>query len=1297
LGDQRAERSRAVAAPRLVVATGAEAVARTARILVGDAVTRDPAVAEGLALAGVRAASVTAGAVSSPLAEFDPGTASCVHHVTAAPGRAGDGSFELAATSAQEAVDDCLAAHLLSQRMGRPGLCSLAPKLADDLAIVQLPEVGVAAARLAAPDPLQETPADPDRIAALAREALAQAARSGRPAAPVVSDGDADANLVLVAAGDGAAPARVALRALAAAGIPARTAIVRLVRPFPTQLARNALAGARLAVVVGAPDEPVHWLLAAVRAVVGEKAEVRGVAATGSAGLIEALREVLPDCGYGSSQLVAPEAPPLAHRLVIAPDTPWGEETARQLLALLAAGGTLRLGRRKRRHFGAAVLAWSGGSVADAARDLLIASHPGAIEDGGLALLRPQSAVVVLSDARSSQALAHDLSAETRALLREREHRLYWVAPGDDGEPPAPGAADRAATRALAAAALVVMTRPEAPDAVALQSSEGPVRRVTAADLAATPPPQELDFRATSPLPRMPEATDDPEAREAWARWLRRFLRVGAASSEHAPLRAVRPAVLATLAGEVRRDAMHPFVLVPDSDAAPPIAVAALRDVLAEALGVARREAATLERNLDSLVVTLARALARGTPGTSLGDLLVEAGDELVSELALADGEAAGVRADLAALRAALPAGGRVFDLRSDTPIRMYLEVLAAMRAPLERRFAEEIAQLRETLLDELQLDRMSSDEGHSSETLASELGSGATRLLDLDALAQTLPGDPSWPALDERQRQRLTQALEILDSHLGRANPLPHAVFLRPPGAELRVPGDPPIEHPDPLAAAVGVFDGVAYSMLPLFRAVRFARLVAAGSYRPELHDEMLEGLDWEAFSADELSLLPAVTVVTTGRRLRRRGQDSLSELLRSSRPVHVIVHDDVAAADEAEDISLYHLDLGHLVMAHREAFVLSSTLARPRLLVEGLARMFREPRPGVVLVSLPARESTPWRLLLAEAALWGRACPNFLYDPDAGPSWADRFDVADNPQPQCAWPLQSIAYLEDGSEHVLETAFTFADAVALEPVYRRHLRVIPRVAWQDDVQLPLADFIAQLDSERGARGIPFLWVVDHAGVLQRAVVSRELALACRDRLRGWRVLQELGGFENAYAERAATAAREAAEAEALRQRAELEQTHREALANARSDGAREAMQRLAVTLLDPDAPATTAPEPGVAAPPAPETVAPAAPEPTAPEVTAEELDEEPLAFDDPYIDTILCTSCNECTNLNPRLFAYDGNKQAFIADASAGSFAELVRAAKLCPARCIHPGKPRSDDTTATPELLARAAEFN
>jgi ferredoxin len=1284
------------------VLSGAEAVARTERILVGDALARAPAVAEGLVLAGVRAASVAGRVDSSPSGDLPAGV-SCVHHVTAAPGSASGGSFELAATSAQEAVDDCIAAHLLSQRLGRPGSCSLAPNLADDLAVVQLPDASASEKRLADAALSQQSTVDPDSITELACEALMSAGGSSElPAAPVVSDGDAGADLVLVAAGESAAAARAATRALAEAGVRTRAAIVRLMRPFPADLLRQALAGARMIVAVDAPGEPLQGFIAAVRAASGAEAEVRGVVAKGSTELIEVLRAVLPARGFDVSQLAAPEDPPLAHRLVVAPDDDWGEATARRALALLATEGALRLGRRKRRHRNAAIFAWDGGAVGVGARDLLIASHPGSISADEIALLRPQSPVLVLCDASSPEALLRELSPEARGALREREHPLYFVACSVDGGPPAPGRDEGDASRALAAAAFAMMAHPETSDTVALQSAEGAIHRVDDADLAAAPEPQELDVGARSPLPRMPEASDDPEAREDWARWLRRFRRGSAASLEHSPPGAVRPAVFAALADELQHDAMQPFVLSPDADATPPLAMRGLRDLLADTLGVGAtgRVAGTLEENLTHLAGAATRALARAASGSPLDALLVEAGEALVSELALVDDETESLREDLAALRAALPDGARVFDLRSDTPVRVYLEVLAAVRAPLERRFGEELAQLREVLLDKLQLDRMRSDQGRSAESLSSQLGSGATRLLDPDALARTLPKDPGWAALDERQRHRLKEALAIIEDHLGRADPVPNAVFLRPPGLELQVPGNPTIEHPDPLVAAVGTFDGVAHSLTPLFRAARLARRVAARGDASELHDEMPAGFDWEALTPDELSLLPAVTVVTTGRRLRRRGHDSLSELLRSGRPVHVIVHDDIAAADEAEDISLYHLDLGHLVMAHREAFALASTLARPQLLVERLTRTLHEPRPGVVLVSLPTPGATPSRPFLAEAALWGRACPDFLYDPDAGPSWADRFDVAGNPQPECAWPIHQVRYLEDDSEHTMETAFTFADAVALEPAYRRHLRVIPRVAWQDEVQVPLAEFIVHLDTERGARGIPFSWVVDDAGFLQRAAVSRELALACRDRLRGWRVLQELGGFENAYAERAAAAAREAAEAEAARERAELEQKHAEALVNASRDGVREAMQRLAVTLLNPDAVAATAqslvdpaaPEvmPAIEAAAAVETV------PETKEVVAEEAGEKPLAVEAAYIDTILCTSCNECTNINSRLFKYDDNKQAFIADPSAGSFAQLVKAATLCPAKCIHPGTPRADDTTATPALIARAAKL-
>ncbi|MCZ7586210.1 MAG: ferredoxin [Deltaproteobacteria bacterium] len=97
------------------------------------------------------------------------------------------------------------------------------------------------------------------------------------------------------------------------------------------------------------------------------------------------------------------------------------------------------------------------------------------------------------------------------------------------------------------------------------------------------------------------------------------------------------------------------------------------------------------------------------------------------------------------------------------------------------------------------------------------------------------------------------------------------------------------------------------------------------------------------------------------------------------------------------------------------------------------------------------------------------------------------------------------------------------------------------------------------------------------------------------------------------------------------------------------------------------------------------------------APAAAPIEEEEADVSFDDPYIDTFLCTSCNECIGINPQMFGYDGNKQAFVADASKGTFDELVRAAEKCPARCIHPGKPRAGDATVNDDLVARAAAYH
>lgn len=62
----------------------------------------------------------------------------------------------------------------------------------------------------------------------------------------------------------------------------------------------------------------------------------------------------------------------------------------------------------------------------------------------------------------------------------------------------------------------------------------------------------------------------------------------------------------------------------------------------------------------------------------------------------------------------------------------------------------------------------------------------------------------------------------------------------------------------------------------------------------------------------------------------------------------------------------------------------------------------------------------------------------------------------------------------------------------------------------------------------------------------------------------------------------------------------------------------------------------------------------------------------------------------------VNALLFLYDGNKQAYISDPKLGVFADLVKAAEGCPAKCIHPGAPRPGDASATPQMIARAAKF-
>ena len=71
-------------------------------------------------------------------------------------------------------------------------------------------------------------------------------------------------------------------------------------------------------------------------------------------------------------------------------------------------------------------------------------------------------------------------------------------------------------------------------------------------------------------------------------------------------------------------------------------------------------------------------------------------------------------------------------------------------------------------------------------------------------------------------------------------------------------------------------------------------------------------------------------------------------------------------------------------------------------------------------------------------------------------------------------------------------------------------------------------------------------------------------------------------------------------------------------------------------------------------------------------------------------------CTSCDECVNINKKIFEYDGNKKAFVKDPRGGPFKDIVRSAEKCTGRCIHPGSPADPGEKGLDKLVKRAEKF-
>lgn len=623
----------------------------------------------------------------------------------------------------------------------------------------------------------------------------------------------------------------------------------------------------------------------------------------------------------------------------------------------------------------------------------------------------------------------------------------------------------------------------------------------------------------------------------------------------------------------------------------------------------------------------------------------------LAAERIGAPGDAA-LAGSLGRARAALQVDGEVVDCTYALPARLITHAWRALQQQKVKRLDQELKRIIVKLSDILQADFVRSGAGTSAARLKASVGTGMEEAFDFQVLSSTLAQVSGKDPLPDSRRQRVEQALAVLKAHQsrgqadgGRADNLKSCAF-----ANCR--------------DAQAAFRNRLPEIIDVVKAIAIAELEIEGRYLEATHDPFFADFDESSVGAKDLSLFPDYLVCIESETLHGTENAGLMEVLASEMPIKVVVQVSDVLEEPAlrvrQGFAAPAAQLGRMAMGLGNVYVLQSSSshlyqARRRILA-GLA--YTGPALFSVFSGSPRGAGTLPPYLLAAAAMQSRAFPAFTYDPAAGPDWATRFALDGNPQPEADWPVHEFGYEDEAHQSLTEpVAFTFADFVVCDPRYARHFAVVPRAEWNGSM-VPVGSSLAG-DSAAAAGKVPYLQTVNGDHLLQRALVDEKLLAAAHRCREMWHSLQELGGVRSSQAER--LLARERKVWEEQKQR-EIETLKREA---------------------KPASPAA----PGI-----PAAATPAAP--AAKPVAAEAEPEKPS--DDPYIETPRCTSCDECTQLNNRMFAYDANKQAYIADINAGAYRELVEAAEACQVSIIHPGKPRNPNEPGIAELLKRAEPF-
>ncbi len=482
-----------------------------------------------------------------------------------------------------------------------------------------------------------------------------------------------------------------------------------------------------------------------------------------------------------------------------------------------------------------------------------------------------------------------------------------------------------------------------------------------------------------------------------------------------------------------------------------------------------------------------------------------------------------------------------------------------------------------------------------------------------------------------------------------------------------------------DAPSVAIGIFEGHMVKMADGFKAIRMAEAELEGKASYEKVRDSLTYFNWSKFTDDEFMLCPPVVAVGGDGAMYDIGFQNLSRALMSGRPIKILVLDTQVYSNtggqactsgfigQVADMAPYgkvwpgktetRKEMSLIGAAHRTAFVHQSNVSNYTHMIEGFIDGINSRRPAlfnVYTVCQPEHAvGDNATFARSKMALESRAYPILRFDPDAGDTWEDCLILDGNPDMDTDWPMYTLEYQdEDGNAQKMEVPMTFADFAVGEGRFRKHFRVAPRDTWNDSM-VPIAEFVDMPEDEREGL-FPYVWAVNKKNRLLRVLVAQELVRSTEERRHFWRTLKALAGLEKkvdpnqiAQQVRAETAQKLAAGLMAM----------------LGGEGGSAAVQQApAATPAGGGAPAGAGPD-----------------------------GHEPV-----WVDRNECTSCDECVNINPKIFAYDDEKKARVKDPKGGPYKDIVRSAEKCTGKCIHPGTPHDPNEKGLDKLIKRAEKY-